>query len=170
MSSYSLTALSCALLLGGCATTEGDFPSLSKRPYETNDPLTQPAAQPAPLTSTLPDDLKNRTDNLVARSQKAHAAYEAALPAARSAAQSASGGATGGESWVNAHMVLSRTDGARADAVAALAEIDDLIARERDKGADAGLIALLAIPQGQIAERVNAENAEIDRLAKLIGI
>jgi hypothetical protein len=170
MSTYSPALIFVTLLLCSCANVEGDFPSLSKRPYETADPVAEQNAVPAPLTSALPADLKARIDDMVARNRKAHAAYEAAIPAARSAAQSASGASAGGESWVNAHMVLSRADGARTDAVAALSEIDQLIAHERDKGADAGLIALLAGPQGQIAELVNAENAEIERLAKLIGL
>jgi hypothetical protein len=54
--------------------------------------------------------------------------------------------------------------------VAALSEIDQLIARERDKGADRGLIALLAQPQGQLAAIVNEDSTEIDRLATMIGL
>jgi hypothetical protein len=162
-------AAALALLLGGCSSVEGDFPSLSKRPYETDNPLEDPAPPPAPVTGVLPAELQAKTDDLVSRSRKAHAAFEAALPAARSAAQSASGSTVGSEGWVNAHMVLSKADGARADAVAALSEMDQLIAAERNKGADAGLIGLLATPQGEIAELVNAETAEIQRLAGMIG-
>jgi hypothetical protein len=67
-------------------------------------------------------------------------------------------------------MIVSRAEGARADGVAALSEIDQLIARERDKGADKGLIALLAGPQSQLAAIVDEDTAEIDRLARLIGL
>jgi hypothetical protein len=165
-----LTFALATLMLGGCTSVEGDFPSLSKRPYETDNPVDEAASPPAPVTTTLPAALKTQTDALLSRGQKAHAAFEAALPGARSAAQSASGAATGSESWVNAHMIVSRADGARADGIAALSEIDQLIARERDKGADKGLIALLAGPQGQLAAIVNEDTAEIDRLAKLIGL
>jgi hypothetical protein len=167
---YLASTAALALLLGGCASVEGDFPSLSKRPYETSSPLEETPAPPAPLTGVLPADLQAQTDAFVARARKAHDAFDATLPAARGAAQSASGAASGSEDWVNAHMVVSRSDGARADAVAALSEIDQLIARERDKGADAGLIGLLAKPQEQIAELVNAETAEINRLAGMIGL
>jgi hypothetical protein len=163
-------AATVALLLAGCASVEGDFPSLSKRPYETGNPVDVPAATPAPLTTALPADLKTRTDALVARGRQAHLAFEAALPAVRAASQSASGAAPGSEAWVNAHMILSRADGARSDGVAALGDMDQLIARERDKGADPGLIALLAEPQGQLAAIVNQDTAEINRLANLIGL
>jgi hypothetical protein len=164
----SVTVL--ALSLGGCASVEGDFPSLSKRPYETDNPVEQDSLPSAPLTSFLPANLQTQTDGLVARARKAHAAFEAALPAARNAAQSANGAVPGSEGWINAHMILSRADGTRADAVAALSELDKLITMERDKGADAGLVALLAKPQGQIAAMVNEETAEIDRLARMIGL
>lgn len=158
------------LLLAGCAGVEGDFPSLSKRPYETDKAAEEPAANPQPVTTTLPADLRSKTDELLARARKANAAFEAALPAARAAAQSASGSASGSEAWVAAHMILSRAEGARADAVAALGEMDRLIAGERDKGAAPGLIALLSAPQTQIAALVNEETAEIDRLAAIIGV
>jgi hypothetical protein len=164
------SAVLLAFLLTGCTSVEGDFPSLSKRPYETDDPLAEPVVAAAPVTTELPADLRAQTDALVARARKAHAAFEAALPAARSAAQSASGAVSGSEAWVNGHMVISRADGARADAVEALSELDRLVQSERDKGADSGLIALLAVPQGQIGEIVNAETAEIDRLSNMIGI
>jgi hypothetical protein len=170
MSQKAIAFAASALLLSGCANIEGDFPSLSKRPYETDTPVEDISTTPAPNTTALPADLDRQTDALVARARKAHSAFENALGAARSAAQSASGSASGSESWVNAHMVLSRADGARADAVAALGEMDQLIARQRDKGADAGLVVLLSRPQGQIAELVNAENAEIERLSRLIGV
>lgn len=163
-------ATGIALLLSGCASVEGDFPSLSKRPYETDTPAIEPVESAQPLTTTLPAELRAKTDALLARARKAHAAYEAAMPSARSFAQSASGSANGSEGWVNAHMQLSRADGTRADAVAALGEIDRLIAIERDKGADSGLVALLSQPQAQIAAMVNEETIEIDRLARLIGL
>jgi hypothetical protein len=167
---YLTSTVALALLLSGCASADGDFPSLSKRAYETDNPLEDVPAPPAPLTGVLPAELQTQTDAFVARARKAHDAFEATLPAARAATQSASGAASGSERWVNAHMILSRSDGARADAVEALSEIDGLIAVERNKGADAGLIALLATPQGQIAELVAAETAEINRLASMIGV
>jgi hypothetical protein len=159
-----------AFLLTGCASVEGDFPSLAKRPYETDTPAMEPAESAQPVTTALPADLRAKTDALLARARRAHAAFEAALPPVRAVAQSASGSVNGSEVWVEAHMQLSRADANRADAVAALGEIDRLIAGERDKGADTGLIALLSQPQAEIAAMVNEETAEIDRLARLIGL
>jgi hypothetical protein len=169
-SAYLASVAALVLLLGGCSSVEGDFPSLSKRAYETGNPMEQSLPAAAPQTSVLPASLQAQADAFVSRARKAHGAFEVALTSARSAAQSANGTASGSEGWVNAHILLSRADGARADAVAALSEIDKLISKERDNGADAGLIGLLAKPQGQIAELVNAETAEINRLARMIGV
>lgn len=169
--SHSLMAIApLGLLLGGCASLEGEFPSLSKRPYESADPLAVPEAAPAPVSTSLPAALQTQVDALLQRARAAQSAYEAALPTARNAAQGAAGSAVGSEAWVNAHMLVSRADSARADAVAALGEIDRLIAGEREKGADVGLVALLSAPQAQIAALVNAQTAEIDRLSRLIGV
>jgi hypothetical protein len=163
-------AVIASLTLGGCASAEGDFPSLAKRPYEKANPIEEPVAVAETLTATLPADLQRQIDALLSRSSLAHAAFETSAPSLRSVIQSAGNPALGSESWINAHMTLSRTDSLRSDGVAALGEIDQLIARARDNGADSGLIALLSAPQQKIAERVSAENAEIERLTQLIGL
>jgi hypothetical protein len=170
MSKSIFAAATLALLLTGCASIEGEFPSLAKRPYEDADPLAEPVLAPAPVTTTLPAELQTKLSTLLSRARTAQAAFETALPAAASAAQSAAGGTPGTEAWVNAHMLLSRADSARADAVAALGEIDRLIAGERERGADAGLVSLLSMQQNQIAILVSEQTAEIDRLTRLIGV
>ena len=158
-----------ALTLGGCASASGDFPSLAKRPYEKANPVEEVAVAET-LTTTLSADLQRQVDALLSRSSMAHAAFENALPSVRATIQSAGNPVTGSESWANAHTALSRTDSLRADSVAALGEIDRLVAREREKGADSGLVALLTAPQQTIAGRVTAENAEVERLTQLIGL
>jgi hypothetical protein len=162
-------AVIASLTLVGCASVEGDFPSLAKRPFEKANPVEDVAVAEL-VTTTLPGDLQRQVEALLTRSSAAHAAFESSVPSLQAVIQSAGNPALGSESWINAHMVLSRTDSTRTDGVAALGEIDALIAREREKGADAGLVALLVAPQQKIAERVNAENAEIERLTQLIGL
>ena len=158
-----------SLTLGGCASATGDFPSLAKRPYEKANPVEEVAVVET-LTTMLSADLQKQVDALLSRSTVAHAAFENALPSIRSTIQSAGNPATGSESWANAHTALSRTDSLRADGVAALGEMDRLVAREREKGADSGLVALLTAPQQIIAERVISENAEVERMTQLIGL
>jgi hypothetical protein len=155
--------------LGACSMPAGDFPSLSKRPYENADPIAEPPNAPASLSTSLPDSLRNSLSALTARHDAAEAAFRAALPAARQAAQSAAGSATGSEGWVNAQMELSRLEKKRADSLAALAEIDRLVAAERDKGADDGLTALMAPYQDKVRRDVEAQTAVLIELTNLIG-
>jgi hypothetical protein len=163
-----LLALSI-LSLSACSTPDGDFPSLAKRPYESADPITEPEAAPTIATTVLPASLSANTKRLLERDQIANAAFERAHDAAESTARAGSGAAIGSESWVQAQMVLSRLDAARADSVTALGEIDRLVAIERTNGADAGLIGLLETAQARIAASVANQEAEIRRLSATIG-
>ncbi len=156
-------------LLAACSMPEGDFPSLSRRPYETADPIAEPPDRPAVLSTALPASLRQSLSALTAKHDAAEAAFRSALPAVRQAAQSAAGSATGSESWVNAQMLLSRLEKQRADSLAAMAEIDRLVAVERDKGADEGLIALMAPYQEKVRREVEAQTAVIVELTNLIG-
>jgi hypothetical protein len=156
-------------LLGACSMPEGNFPSLSKRPYENADPIAEPPSEATTLSTSLPDSLRNSLSALAARHDAAEAAFRNALPAARQAAQSAAGSAAGSEGWVNAQMELSRLEKKRADSLAALAEIDQLVAAERDKGADEGLTALMAPYQEKVRREVEVQTAILVELTNLIG-
>ncbi len=157
-----------ALCLAGCASTEGDFPSLSKRPYENADPVKETDSVLANVTTALPPALASQTDGLLIRSRKAASAFASAFPLVQSSARGASGSISGSEIWAQAHMMLSRLDASRSDGVAALADVDRLIAVERDRGADSGLLSLLETVQSEIAETVSDQNARIGELHNLI--
>lgn len=82
-------------------------------------------------------------------------------------AAKASGSSAGSESWVNAHLQLSRLDKLRTDSVAVVREFDSLIA---DQGtADPAMVPLLTEAQKPVADDVAAQNDEINRLSRLIG-
>lgn len=83
------------------------------------------------------------------------------------AASKAADSAPGSESWVNAHVQLSRLDKGRADSVAAVREFDSLIADAN--GGDSTLVPLLTNAQKPLADDVAAQNDEINRLSRLIG-
>jgi hypothetical protein len=89
------------------------------------------------------------------------------LPAVETLASSASGSAPGTESWVNAHLELSRLDQARADSIAVVREFDSLIAEQGKT--DSNLVPLLSKAQQPVSDTIAAQNAEIDRLSRLIG-
>ena len=154
------------VLLVGCSTAEGDFPSLERRPYESKEPIAAPSAPLAPPPS-LPADLTAKVDTLVSRHIAAASIFASRLAAVQSTASRATGSAAGTESWVNAHVQLSRLDKARADSVAVVREFDSLIA---DAGAvDSTFVPLLTDAQKPVADDVAQQNAEISRLSRLIG-
>jgi hypothetical protein len=156
-------------ILGACSMTEGDFPSLSKRPYENADPIAEPPSTATSLSTALPDSLRDSLSALTARHEAAEAAFRGALPAVRQVAQSAAGSIPGSEGWVNAQMELSRLEKKRADSLAALAEIDRLVSARRDKGADDGLTALMAPYQERVRREVEAQTDILVELTNLIG-
>jgi hypothetical protein len=168
----STTLILFTLSLAGCSTPEGTFPSLAKRPFETNAPAAEPDSIPVLKATALPADLSAKIDALMARHIKAKAAYDAASPAVRSLANGAAGSPVGSEAWVNAQQQLSRLDKARYDSVAVQGELDELVTEQNDaesKNGTASFLDLLAPYQAMIAEDVAAQAKEIDRLAALIG-
>ena len=160
-----LTLLCPALFLLGCSTPDGDFPSLERRPFETDTPVAEPVVPAAPVA--LPDALADKAGALTRRHNAANALFTKALPTMQETAAGAAGRAPGSEIWVNAHLQLSRLDKSRADSVAALGEFDGLIADQID--GDSGYVALLVRIQEGIAADVGAQEAEIERMSKLIG-
>jgi hypothetical protein len=152
---------------------EGQFPSLAKRPYETNVPPSEPVAASRPTAVQLPDSLAIQANAIEARFNGARSNYAALLGSTRAIANIAAGSAIGSEAWVNAQLTVSRLDNARAAAVIAEAEIDALIIEQLDAesvGAQALLSPLLVPLQRRIASEIDAQNDELDRLARRIGL
>ncbi len=85
----------------------------------------------------------------------------------QSVAANAAGSTTGSEGWVNAHLQVSRLEKARADSVAVVREFDGLITEQAD--GDSDFVPLLTEAQKPVADDVAAQNAEIERLSRLIG-
>jgi hypothetical protein len=159
-------ALLClALLLSGCSTPEGSFPSLERRPFETEAPVAESVVPAAP--TALPDLLADKIMVLSKRHNAASASFVNGLPNMQRIAAGAAGRAAGSEAWVNAHLQLSRLDKQRLDSVAALSELDGLIADQID--GDTGYVALLVEVQEKIAAEVAMQKSEIERMSKQIG-
>jgi hypothetical protein len=162
----SALCLGPIVLLAACGTTEGEFPSLERRPYESKNPVIAPEAPP-PAPVALPADLEAQVDALNARHRAAQAAFARDLPAVQALASQAAGSAPGTERWVNAHLQLSRLDKTRADSVAVVRAFDSLIADQGER--NSVLVPLLTDAQRPLADAVAAQNAEIERLSRLIG-
>lgn len=163
------------LSLSACAAPSGEFPSLMRRPYETNAPITAPLADTDTQTAAiaLPADIQAKLNAFSGRHRTAASAYNAMLPAVAQTARSAAGSAIGSEAWVNAHLQVSRLDKARSDSKAALAELDQMITAQMDMestGASPLFSPLLAALQSDLAAATGAQDAEIERLSQLIGM
>jgi hypothetical protein len=160
------SSLLLLVILAACAAPGAYFPSLAPRLSEANAPVVALAESAAP-SAALPAELAAKSNALLARHQVANQEFLRGLGAVRSTASKAAGASPGTESWVNAHMLLSRLDKARADSVAALRDFEGLI---DDAGArDAEISILLTDAAKPVAEDVAAQNAEIARLSRVIG-
>jgi hypothetical protein len=159
-------SLGLLLLLAACSGPDGQFPSLERRSYETDNPIDAPAAAPAAPVA-LPVELTAKVDALMARHRTAQAAFAKGLGAVQSVASKAAGSSPGNESWVNAHLQLSRLDKARADSVAVVRAFDSLIT-EQGEG-DSVYVPLLTEAQKPVADDVAAQDNEINRISRLIG-
>ena len=161
-----ISCVSSFIVLAACTATEGDFPSLARRSYENNGPITAPDAlsSAAPILSAAESA---KVDALNARHQIAQAAFEQALPPIQAEALSAAGSPPGTENWVAAHVQLSRLDKVRSDSVAVMREFDSLIS-EQGK-ADPALVPFLTSAQLAVSTDLVAQNAEIARLSRIIG-
>lgn len=164
---FHLIPLCAVAILSACATPEGDFPSLERRPFETDgtDLGAEPAAPAAP--TELTPGLTEKVKALTASHRMANDAFNRALPRVQGIAQRAAGSAQGSEAWVNAHLELSRLDHSRSASVAALGELDELIAAQAD--ADSDYVPLLTAYQEPMANEVVAQRSEVERLSQLIG-
>jgi hypothetical protein len=118
------TFLVTLLVLSGCTSAGGPYPSLQPRAAEAIDPRLQPVRplNDRPATPSLRAQLAA----LVDEARAGQAAFE---PAAASAEQlAASAGAAHSESWIAAQQALSAAIAARKPTAFAQADIDALAA------------------------------------------
>ncbi len=155
------------LSLSACAMQSGDFPSLSKRPYEDVPAIDDTAAPPPPQIAVLPAALKKAVEVAVQQSNVAHQAFLADLPKVKQSVSAARGAAPSSESWVVAQVALSSLEMDRSPSVSALADIDSLYMQRLDQefsGEDKGAAALIALSRQKIEAQVSAQQSEIDQL------
>lgn len=168
----TLVCLAAGLLLSGCATPAGQFPSLARRPFEKAVDFVPPAPPQTPVETRLPDGLAAQMDSLKMRHNIASSAFAALLPSVQSAVDAAAGSPIGGEGWVNAHLMVSRLDKSRGDSAAALAQLDIMLTGLMDKESQqpAILASPLILPD-QIAMGldVDRQNYTINRLSNMLG-
>ena len=112
------------LLLAGCSTAGGPYPSLRPRAAEAIDPRLQPVRpiNDRPVTAALASQLAA----LVEQARGGEAAFEPAIANAERLAAAA--GAPQSEGWISAQEALSAAIAARKPTALAEADIDALAA------------------------------------------
>ena len=114
--------LATLLLLAGCSSPGGPYPSLQPRAAEAIDPRVEPVRpmNDRPVTAALAAQLAS----LVAEARAGDAAFGPAISDAEGLAAAA--GAPQSESWIAAQEALSAAIAARKPTATALADIDAL--------------------------------------------
>ena len=123
-----------AILLPAC-TSSGDFPSLARRDAErikgTADPV---AAEPSPSESPPSPPgaaLAARLERLVDQARDAHRRFAERQPRGEQMVAAGRASAPGSEAWALATIALADLEGARSEAMIALADLDQIYAAEQ---------------------------------------
>ncbi len=130
--------LACAaLVLSACATDEGTYPSLAKRPGERVT-ATWPPAPPPPEAPPAPLDpaTVGQLDLLLAQVRSADARFHSKEARARKVVAAAGRSAMGSEAWSVATVAVAELEAARAQAMVAMSELDSLYVAARTEGRD----------------------------------
>ena len=128
-----LLGLIPVFLLGGCAATPGEYPSLARRPIErVTGTLTPPPPPPAP--APVDPAVALRIDSLLERVRAADAKFQAREGSVRQVVGAAAGAAKASEAWSVAMVALADLDAARSEGMVALADIDAIYAASRIEG------------------------------------
>lgn len=164
--------IALSFAISACAAPEGEFPSLTKRPFESGQQVSAPIASEQGVALALPSSMARKINALIARHRAAQKQFDTDLPDTQRVVNGAAGSPSGGESWANAQVILSRLDRTRADSVVVQGEIDDLLSQQLDeesKGKTEIISALMLPIQNEIVADVAKQNAEISRLVEIIG-
>jgi hypothetical protein len=155
----ALVALPAALLLAGCASSTGNFPSLAIRDAErVSGTITVPAT---PAAARPPAPAATELAALMAAIREGHARFTGGTAAARRVVAAANGAGVGSDSWSAAQVAVADLEGERSQVMIALADLDRLYASASVAGADVTATAAALAEANALVEQ---ENAEIARL------
>lgn len=160
---FTPVVLACAsLALGACASSDGPYPSLAKRPAERIT-ATWPPAPPPPPPAPPPLDAAttSRLDRLLAEVRRADARFDGKQARTRSVVAAARGAAMGSEAWAVATVAVSELEAARAQAMVAMAELDSIYADARTQGRD---VSGVEAARQQAIAIIAAEDRVLDSL------
>lgn len=150
------------------AAPQRAYPSLAKRPAESNDRFRDSASEQQPVVAAPSDPaLAAEVETLARKAGEADGAFQTQLPGGRKAVTAAAGSAVSSENWVAAQMAISALDAARYESVAALASLDTLhVVRSTGKDAARGVADLATIDPARtrVLALVDAQNDTLDAL------
>lgn len=128
-----LASLIPVILLGACAATPDDYPSLARRPIERSSGVMTPPPPPAPPAPVDPAVI-HQLDSLLERVRAADTKFRAREGSVRRTVAAAAGAAKASEAWSVAMVALADLDAARSEGMVALADIDAIYAAGRIGG------------------------------------
>jgi hypothetical protein len=113
-----------ALFLAGCASGNGNYPSLAKRPIET----VRSGAVAVPVAPVVAEDpaLAREISGLLDKARAGAAAFDAHVVSAQARVRAAAGSRISSEAWVDAQQAISLLESDRYDSIFALASLDTL--------------------------------------------
>ena len=159
----SALALILASLLGACASTGGDYPSLAIRDaeraegrFDTGEPA---RIDVPPVEVDLAGGLGARLTALVTAAEEAHREFTAVRPRARRLVSAA--GSVGSDSWAAAQVALAELDSARSRAAVSLADLDMIFVSARVAAEDS---AAVEAARNQVVTLVAEEDTELETL------
>lgn len=151
------------LSLSACAGSDGRYPSLALRPFETGVVTAPPASPPAPIRPAAdPATLAN----LRARAATAHAAFMAARDSTARLARAATGQPLESRQRAAALVAMADLASKRGATVAVLADLDVLRA-----GADTALAPdpAIAAAQAEVTALMVREDEALAQLWEIMG-
>lgn len=162
----SLLLASASVALAGCATEDGTYPSLAKRPAERIT-ATWPPAPPPPPPAPPPLDsaTANRLGLLLSEVRGADTRFHSKEARARSVVGAARGAAMGSEAWSVATIAVAELEAARAQAMVAMAELDSIYAEARTQGRD---VTEIEVSRQQALAIIAGQDRVLDSLKGLL--
>ena len=157
----TIFALAPVALLGACAATTGDYPSLAQRPAERVQGTFEPddSAPVEPVVVQPSPDVAARLAELVRQAEATHREFTSAAPAAERLAGAS--GTTGSDSWAAAQVALADLDSIRSRVAIALADLDTLWV---DSTVEAGPREAIGAARTLVEGLVAQEDATLARL------
>lgn len=149
----TLTLLALPLLLAGCATPEGSYPSLAIRDGERMTGMMQPVEVRPEAPPATPGAVLDRLTQLAGQAQQAHSAFMAEEAKARQAIVRGLALETGSDGRAAGEVALASLEASRNTALIALADLDRLYAD--------------AVTNGDESVRIEAVRNEVLALIRL---